>query len=72
MKELKKPIGLGGNKETAMHSVQITLIANQTIQLLGHEVNVHDIYSIVVDHEGRIKRAYIDVHTTELQAIGED
>lgn len=37
------------------HSVQVTLIANQSIHLLGKEINVHMLLSIGVDSDGKIK-----------------
>ena len=36
------------------HSVQITLIADQYIQLLGKEINVHDLKTITLDGHGII------------------
>jgi len=34
------------------HSVQVTLIADQYVQLLGKEVNVHDLDTITLDNDG--------------------
>ncbi len=36
------------------HSVKVIMIADQEIEVDGEEVNIHDIYSIVVDSRGKI------------------
>lgn len=33
------------------HSVRVTLIGNQCLNLLGREINIHDIRSIMLDGE---------------------
>jgi hypothetical protein len=37
-----------------MHTVKVNLIADQSIYIFGKDVNVHDIVSIRLDHEGKI------------------
>ena len=41
-----------------MHSVKITLIADQEIRLLGNTINIHDIESIIVNGAGEIISYY--------------
>jgi hypothetical protein len=36
------------------HSVKVTIIADQEIELLGKVVNIHDILSISLDEHGKI------------------
>ena len=40
------------------HTVEIKLIANQYINLLGKEYNIHDIHSIELNEDGKV----IEVH----------
>jgi len=42
------------------HSVGVTLIADQEIEIQGRQVNIHDIKSILVDSEGKIADAYLE------------
>lgn len=36
------------------HSVKVTLIADQCIELLGNDINIHDLEHIVLDSNGQI------------------
>jgi len=36
------------------HSVKVILIADQEIELLGEEVNIHDLKTIYLDSRGKI------------------
>lgn len=47
------------------HSVKVTLIADQEIQIHGREVNIHDIRSIIVDHDGTITDCYLEPEINE-------
>lgn len=42
------------------HSVGVTLIADQEIEIQGRRVNVENIKSILVDSEGKIIDAYLE------------
>lgn len=42
------------------HSVEVTLIADQEIEIQGRRVNIHNIKSIIVDSEGKITDAYLE------------
>ena len=42
-----------------MHSVGVTLIADQEIEIGRKLVNVHDLYSIMVNARGVIVNAYV-------------
>lgn len=37
------------------HSVKITLIADQEIELLGSIVNIHDLATLFLDERGRVR-----------------
>ncbi len=41
------------------HSVSVTMIADQEIEIGGKVVNIHDIKHIIVDAQGRIIDAFI-------------
>ncbi len=41
------------------HSVKVTLIADQEIEILGKEINVHKIIAIKVDADGTITDALL-------------
>ena len=42
------------------HSVDVTLIADQEIEIEGRKVNIHNIKSIVVNSEGKIVDASVE------------
>jgi len=42
------------------HSVEVTLIADQEIEIQGRRVNVHNIKTILVNPEGKIIDAYLE------------
>ena len=48
------------------HTVKLILIADQVIDIQGIEVNVHDIYSIIVDPYGKIINASVDTHNPQV------
>ncbi len=47
---------LRGVERDMSHSVQVTMIADQCIEIGGREVNVHDIAVIHVDGRGQITK----------------
>ncbi len=40
------------------HSVKITLIADQEIELLGDMVNIHDLTTLILDENGKVIEYY--------------
>lgn len=50
------------------HSVEITLIADQVIEIMGEPVNVHDLKSIGLNDQGEIIE-YTKLSTVEATAI---
>lgn len=44
--------------ESMSHSAKITLIADQEIKILGEIINIHDINTLVLDENGKIKQVY--------------
>jgi len=51
------------------HSVKVTLIADQEITLFGHEVNVHDIKTIVLNSDGVIVSFAVNTNSIDTKTL---
>lgn len=51
------------------HSVKVTLIADQVIDILGKRVNVHDLITITLDDDGKIVDATVRVNKETARSI---